>query len=227
MNTTLAYSSTLILGALHALEPGHGKSFLASYMVGEKIKIKHVITLGASLLGAHFFLLTVIALAMRLIFSAQFAEQIQETISWAGPVIILAFGFYLLWKSRHHHHFEHGDACHHHPAGLKKNTSLKQTAIAGIIGGLLPCPSVIAPLLLSGAANTFHDAIFYILIYVAGMGAVLVSMVILFYLLKETLVRRLDSISSKINPHFISALLIITVGFVYLFIRIYAHEPHG
>lgn len=223
MNTSIAYGSTLILGALHALEPGHGKSFIAAYLIGEKLTMRHILTLGASLLISHFFLLIIIALLMRLIFAPERMEGFHEILSWLGPAVILAFGFYLLFHHRHSH--EERGFFHHH-AGKKYNGSLRRSAAVGAISGLLPCPTVIAPILMSGAVNNFHNAIFYILMYIIGMGAVMFAVLSLFFLVKEALVRRFDHFAAKVNPHLASAVLIIAVGIVYLLMQIFAHGTH-
>lgn len=38
----------LLLGALHALEPGHGKAAIAAYTVGNRGRISHIFVLGVS-----------------------------------------------------------------------------------------------------------------------------------------------------------------------------------
>lgn len=223
MNTTIAYGTTLILGALHALEPGHGKSFIAAYLIGEKLNIRHIITLGVSLLISHFLLLVIIAMLMRFIFTNEITEQAHEILSWAGPVIILLFGFYLLLNHRHSHEEHELFHEHSHKNDAKQNGSIRRSAIVGAIGGLLPCPTVIAPILMSGAMNNFHNAIFYILVYVLGMGAMMIAVLSLFLLLKETVSKRFENFSSKVNPHLVSAILVITVGVVYLALRILSY----
>ncbi len=228
MNTLLAYGSTLLLGALHALEPGHGKSFIAAYLVGEKLTLRHIVTLTLSLLVSHFMLLIIIALLMRFVFSSEITQQASEILSWAGPILILGFGIYLLLAHRHSHE-EHGlfhSHSHTHESTHKKNDSLGKSVIVGAIGGLLPCPTVIAPILLSGAVNNFHNAIFYIAVYILGMGIALSIMLTLFYVLKETLVKKVESFSLKIHPHLASAVLVIITGVIYLLLRIFAHEAH-
>lgn len=229
MNTFIAYGSTLLLGALHALEPGHGKSFIAAYLVGEKLTLRHIVTLTLSLLISHFMLLIIIALLMRFVFSSEITQQASEILSWAGPILILGFGIYLLLAHRHSHE-EHGlfhDHSHTHEAAHKKNDSLGKSAVVGAIGGLLPCPTVIAPILLSGAVNNFHNAIFYIAVYILGMGIALSIMLTLFYVLKETLVKKVENFSLKVHPHLASAVLVIITGAIYLLLRIFAHEAHG
>jgi ABC-type nickel/cobalt efflux system permease component RcnA len=224
LNTSIAYGSTLILGALHALEPGHGKSFIAAYLIGEKLSLRQIITLSVSLLVSHFLLLIIIALLMRFIFSSAAMEGLHEGLSWAGPLMILAFGFYLLLNHRHSH--EEHDVFHHH-AGETNKGSIRRSAVVGVISGLIPCPTVVAPVLMSGAVNNFHNAIFYIMTYVLGMGLVMTVVMLLFFFLRETLLKKLDAFASRIHPHLFSAVLIITVGIVYLLLRIFAHSHHA
>lgn len=224
MNTSIAYGSTLILGALHAIEPGHGKTFIAAYLIGEKLSVRKIITLGISLLISHFLLLAIIAIMMRFIFGSEKFEAMHEFLSWIGPVVILAFGFYLLLRHRHSH--EEHDVFHSH-ADEKNNGSIRQSVVVGAISGLLPCPTVIAPIMLSGAMNNFENAIFYILIYVLGMGVMMTIVMFLFFFLKEAVVKRLEKFSAGINPHLASAILIIMVGLIYLLLRIFAHEAHA
>ena len=57
MGESLTITSIFILGCLHALEPGHGKTFLLAYTVGEKLDLKKISFLTLSLLVSHFFVL--------------------------------------------------------------------------------------------------------------------------------------------------------------------------
>lgn len=225
MSTSIAYGSALLLGALHALEPGHGKSFIAAYLVGERLTLRHIVTLTASLLISHFLLLILIALLMRFVFASEVVEQAHEILSWTGPVLILAFGIYLLLAHRHSHE-EGGMFNHSHKTSIEKKGSLGKSAVVGAIGGLLPCPTVVAPILLSGAVNNFQNAIFYILIYILGMGVALFIMIALFFMLKEAMLKRVERVALKAHPHLASAVLVIATGVIYLLLRIFSHT-HG
>lgn len=44
----IAGLTAFFLGALHALEPGHGKSAIAAYAVGYRSSLRHVLVLGLS-----------------------------------------------------------------------------------------------------------------------------------------------------------------------------------
>jgi ABC-type nickel/cobalt efflux system permease component RcnA len=41
------------LGALHALEPGHGKTLVAAYLVGSRGTARHAMVLGLTVTLAH------------------------------------------------------------------------------------------------------------------------------------------------------------------------------
>ena len=198
---------------------------------GEKLTLRHLIMLTLSLLLSHFLLLIIIALLMRFVFAADMMEQAHEILSWAGPVLILGFGIYLLIAHRHSHEehdlFHYHDHGHSHAVTPKKDGSLGRSIAVGAIGGLLPCPTVLAPVFLSGAVNNFENAIFYILTFILGMGVALFVMITLFYVLKESLVKRIESVASKIHPHLASAVLITITGVVYLLLRIFAHDAHA
>ena len=50
----LLYTITaFILGMLHALEPGHGKSVVAAYILGTKANIKDAFLLGVTITLSH------------------------------------------------------------------------------------------------------------------------------------------------------------------------------
>ena len=46
-------TSSFVLGALHALEPGHGKTIVAAYLVGSQGKPRHALALGAIVTFTH------------------------------------------------------------------------------------------------------------------------------------------------------------------------------
>lgn len=243
MNTTLALGSTFALGALHALEPGHGKSFLAAYTLGGKLKLKHVLALGGSMLISHFLLLVIIAFALQWAFSHLDDASIMAILRWVVPVAIIGFGAFLFWKGwtqkedehncgcAHHHHDHNHEGHHHHEhkkhnhlAATEADTGWRSAAFVGMLTGFIPCPTAIVPVMLSGATSNFSQALFYLFVYVLGMSLVLMSLVISFYFAKDFLSSRFDNWSKKINPQLISAVLVLTVGVVYLAYQIIGHS---
>lgn len=100
--------------------------------------------------------------------------------------------------------------------------SIRNASLTGLLAGLIPCPTAIAPLLFSGLNGEFETALQHILVYVVGMTLALIGFVAVVYLLKRVFHRKLSSLKGSINVNMISAILIIAVGVVYLY-QAYSH----
>jgi len=224
LSAPIGFSTTFILGSLHALEPGHGKSFLAAYIVGEKLSLKHIFTLVVSLFITHFFVLMLIAVGLKFFFLGTERDHLLEMMEWIGPALIILFGLFLLaqyfLKKPHKHAEAHncGEDLH-----LEK-PALTKTAIIGLISGLIPCPTAIAALIFSGVDSNFDNAPLYILIYAIGMGISMFGLLFAFNTTKEKLAKRFEKISAKIHPQLFSALLITIIGVVYLIYNLVWHS---
>jgi ABC-type nickel/cobalt efflux system permease component RcnA len=106
------------LGAFHALEPGHGKTLVAAYLVGSRGTVKHAFLLGLIVTAAHtagVYLLGAVTLyASRYIVP----EQLYPWLGVVSGVMITSLGAALLVRcyrskdglSRHHHHHHAGDS---------------------------------------------------------------------------------------------------------------------
>ncbi|MDQ6933375.1 MAG: hypothetical protein M3160_09420, partial [Candidatus Eremiobacteraeota bacterium] len=85
------------LGALHAIEPGHGKALLAVTLVGARATAKQAVILGASLTFAHT--IGVILLGIALFFLASFvSESIYPWITLVSGIGIAIIGARALSK---------------------------------------------------------------------------------------------------------------------------------
>ena len=83
-----------ILGAIHALGPGHGKSLMAAYLIGSRGRIRDAITLAFTLTISHVF--SVLLVGFLALFLADFF--LPETISmWFGLCSGIAILFIGLW----------------------------------------------------------------------------------------------------------------------------------
>lgn len=118
------------LGALHAAEPGHGKTIVAAYLVGSRGTMRHAAFLGAMVTFTHTVSVFALGIAT-LLFSKYFAPErtihVLETIS---GLAIAAIGAWLFYKRLsglralkvahthdHHHHDEGHVHDHHHDDG--------------------------------------------------------------------------------------------------------------
>ena len=215
MTDSLTITSIFLLGCLHALEPGHGKTFLLAYTIGGKLDLRKILLLTASLLVSHFGVLAAIAILFNLII-AEFANEFIYDIShWLGPTIILLFGTYILgraiYKSRH----IHSDDCGH-VHGKFQETKVENPVTVGLLTGMLPCASSLAVVMMTGLTPSIGAILRFISIYVLGIALVLFLVVITFNYTKNMVVEKMSNFKFNINPELVSGGLIMTVGFIYL-----------
>ena len=230
---------------MHALEPGHGKSFIASYMLGQKLKVRGLASMLGSLLVSHFLLLTVLAIVVKYVFDGISQEHVMSVQEWVAPAIIFGFGLYLFIRYRRHGHSHSADCnCGHHdhnhqPKGPIDVTGLtldgqephthsemadkgKNPALVGFITGLIPCPSALAPVLLSATAS-FSNVLWLIGVYVIGMIVVLTAFVAAFFIGRNVFGGWLENIGQRVNLNLLSAVLIMIVGVAYFTYGMYVH----
>jgi high-affinity nickel-transport protein len=178
------------LGALHALEPGHGKTIVAAYLVGSNGTAAQAIALGLIVTTAHtagVYLLGAITLyASRYLFP----EQIYPWLGLLSGSTIAGLGIFLVlqrWSNQDFSHAE-GDpaAAHSHwfskapslrPASANdsKTVSLKQLLLLGVTGGMIPCPAALVVLLSAISLHRIGFGFFLIVAFSVGLAAVLIG----------------------------------------------------
>jgi ABC-type nickel/cobalt efflux system permease component RcnA len=109
------------LGAFHALEPGHGKTLVAAYLVGSRGTVQHAFLLGLIVTAAHtagVYLLGAVTL-----YASQYIvpERLYPWLGVVSGVLIAGLGAVLLVRrylgkdglsNHHHHHHHHRDHSH-------------------------------------------------------------------------------------------------------------------
>lgn len=224
MTGILSYSATFVLGLLHAFEPCHGKSILAAFSLKET-NLKIFGSLILSLFISHFLVLALFAWGLQVLSSTELVEGYSETLQFISPILVIAFGGYLLYKARKHHQTESGCSCgHDHTTDMLSNT--KTASITGLMAGLMPCPTAIAPLVISGVHDGFNTTLIHILIYVTGMTLALFSFTAILLVARSFFQKQLKTIESKVNLSVLSAVVMIGIGVVYLSINILFPDTH-
>jgi len=101
----LVLAIAFVLGAIHALGPGHGKSLMASYLVGSRGRIRDVFTLGITITISHIFSVVIIGFLALWITNYFWTGNASIWLSLASGIIIILIGLWLfikrfqLWKS--------------------------------------------------------------------------------------------------------------------------------
>jgi ABC-type nickel/cobalt efflux system permease component RcnA len=160
------------LGALHALEPGHGKTIVAAYLVGSKGTARHAFLLGLIVTASHtaaVYLLGGVSLyAQKYILP----DRLYPFLSVMSGILIAGMGMYILLQR-----FSGIDVSHSHgPGGHTHRLENRQIAALGITAGFVPCPAALVVLLSAVALHRVGFGLFLIIAFSLGLAAVLIAM---------------------------------------------------
>ena len=212
---SLTFASIFFLGCFHALEPGHGKTFLLAYTVGQKLDFRKILILTLSLLFSHLFTLSIFAILFNVLL-IELADKFLHNFShWFAPFIIIFFGTYVIcraiYKSRH----QHSNICGH-DHGRFNNSKIKNPFTVGFLTGLMPCASSLAIVFITGTNSSILSIIYFTGVYVLGIALVLFLIVTMFSFTKNLFFKKIQSFEKKINLDLTSGCLILLVGVMYL-----------
>jgi nickel/cobalt exporter len=157
-------------GALHALEPGHGKTMVAAYLVGEKGTAKHAVFLGSMVTFTHT--ISVFALGIATIFLSRYImpEKISKVLGILSGLSIAWIGGVMLWRRAKTVLNARPD--HSHPHTHPHSHSMGSLIALGASGGLVPCPSAL--ILLLSAISIGRPGLGVILLIAFSLGLAIV-----------------------------------------------------
>jgi nickel/cobalt exporter len=171
------------LGALQALEPGHGKTIVAAYLVGSKGTARHALLLGMIVTIAHtagVYLLGGITLYAQ---KYVLPDRIYPFLGVLSGILIAGMGCYLLLQRFVGAEFTHSHAIPSAMGDLRQSRperlgaiSARQLLILGTTGGIVPCPAALVVLLSAVALHRTGFGLFLIVAFSIGLAAVLIAM---------------------------------------------------
>ena len=228
----ISLAVALFWGAAHALSPGHGKSIVAAYLVGQRGTPRHAVLLGLTVTVTHT--LGVFGLGLVTLLLSQFIvpDTLYPWLNLIAGMMVVAIGASVM-RSRlrrrrvrahvhdHHDRHDHGhahdhphthDHGHDHSHASPDALSLRSLLAVGVSGGLLPCPSALVVLL---AAISLHRVAFGLVLIVAfslGLALTITGIGMVAVLAKRVFGRmRMDSAPIRLLPA-ASALVILVAG---------------
>jgi ABC-type nickel/cobalt efflux system permease component RcnA len=114
----------VLFGAVHALTPGHGKSILASYLLGSRLEAMRAIAVAAALALTHVGSAVLLAfVAVSLVTRTLGGVGRAPTLELLSRGLLVAIGVWLIVRALRGREHPHGE-------GLA----------VGVVAGLVPCP---------------------------------------------------------------------------------------
>jgi len=183
-------------GVLHSVAPGHGKTMVAAYLVGEQGTPKHAIILGLIVTLTHTSAAFVVALLLKFALQDTPPQTVQSVLGVVGGALVAFIGFWLLMtrlagRSDHFHlgshshshgdgrtHSHGDDGGHAHSHGLTPEqfgrVGWARLILLGISGGIIPCWGAILWVLYCVTAGRYGLAVWAVLAFSVGLAAVLI-----------------------------------------------------
>ncbi|MFF8879005.1 urease accessory protein UreH domain-containing protein [Streptomyces flaveolus] len=180
----LALALAVVLGALHALAPGHGKTLMAAAAAarGGGARLKDVLPLAASVTVTHT--LGVVALGLLVTAGSAAGPSVVAWLGVAGGVLVTLAGANLLRRAlrdrgrRHSHSHAHSHShSHSHGDHHREHTrpTLRGTVLLGFAGGLMPSPSAVVVLVGAAALGQAWFGLLLVVAYGAGLALTLTA----------------------------------------------------
>jgi nickel/cobalt transporter (NicO) family protein len=231
--------AALLFGAAHAFTPGHGKTLVAAYLVGERGTVKHAVILALATTIAHTGSVIAVAAILWGVYGNNVPGTTQGTLQLIAGLLVIAVGLWLLLRRvtgqadhvhlfaghHHHHDHEHGhshdhdhshDHHHHHgppPESAKSTGGWLRIVLMGLGGGLVPCWDAVLLLVAASAMGRLGFAIPLLIAFSLGLGAVLVGLGIgVVYAYRAGRQRFKESRWFRLLPT-VSAALLVGIGF--------------
>jgi len=166
LSNNIGLYSAFLLGIFHALEPGHGKTAIIGYLIGQKGSWLPAFALGLANAVTHGTLIFVVAVLFKSGMSTLEVNDSEEGLhvfSQFAGLFIIVMSLWLFYKESK----EHDDCCDEKKVSLselsKANTTWKQTRLSflmGMSGGLVPCGSAVAMFLANISDGKFERGIY-------------------------------------------------------------------
>jgi ABC-type nickel/cobalt efflux system permease component RcnA len=212
------------LGALHALEPGHGKTIVAAYLVGSRGTARHAVLLGVVVTAAHTA--GVYLLGAATLYASRYIVP-EQLYPWLGAISGLSvaglgvFIFLRHWTGETGEHSHAPGESHSHwfsapterATAVDRPLSLRELCMLGITGGIVPCPAALVVLLSAFSLHRIGFGLFLITAFSFGLAAVLVIVGLTMVYAKRAISSRVSSGSAALRYlPFLSSAFMVAIG---------------
>jgi nickel/cobalt transporter (NicO) family protein len=186
---------SILLGGLHALTPGHGKTLVAAYLIGSRGTVRHAVMLGGVVTFTHTA--SVIAIGLLALLASRFLvpQVMVPLLETLSGLLVVYIGCQLSWSRwrgyqtgessqpqpyhdqlhPHDHPHDHHDHHHHLPDQIRPRDLLA----LGISGGIIPCPEALGIMLVAVGLNRILLGLGLVVAFSFGLALVLIIIGIL------------------------------------------------
>jgi nickel/cobalt exporter len=162
----------VLFGAVHALTPGHGKTVLATYLVGSRLAAMRSVAVAGVLALTHVGSAVILALAA--------SSLVTRTLGGVGRAPLLenlsrgllaAIGVWLIWRAWRGRPHPHGE-------GL----------MVGVVAGLVPCPLTLFAMVVALGRGVPEAGLTFAAAMMVGVGLTLAAVAALTILARDWVV---------------------------------------
>jgi nickel/cobalt exporter len=165
------------LGGAHALEPGHGKTIVAAYLVGSRgamrQTMRHAALLGAVVTFTHTISVFILGMAMLVLSRSIVPGNVIKTLEVASGMAIVAIGAMLFFERLRQLRGRHSHAHSYLPGD--EEVTLGGLIALGVSGGLVPCPAALVIMLAAISFGHVGAGLVLMVAFSLGLAAVLMA----------------------------------------------------
>ena len=234
---SLSSGVAFIFGILHALEPGHGKTALLTYVASGKKTWKEGIVISVTSALTHSVAVFIIAFVSHYILRQTNTEGsvsfIGEFLGYISGALICGLGFWIIYKNQKgivakpcsscesenqdlESHAHHGDDELIESKKLTKGKLLTSTLL-GVATGMIPCPTIVVAYLSGVSAGGSLLGVQSVVLFAIGMCISLMAVVTFCSFSGEKIVRKLNKSKTPLRWDLIQGSMFIIIGMVTAF----------
>lgn len=217
------------LGALHSLEPGHGKGIITAYLISSGAKIKDAIVIGLISALAHTLSITLIAISATSAVKVIVPENLIYWFQLISGIVVIYIGLNIITQRffdyqearQKNNKAQDRNGCsshcnHHHSEPHTVPSSRSNLFLTGFFTGIIPCPSAIAILLAAISADKIPLGLGLVGAFSVG-GAITMVTIAIFVVRASHTMKKLERWQVVNRLAIVSSLLIIFLGGAVIF----------
>jgi nickel/cobalt transporter (NicO) family protein len=209
------------LGALHSLEPGHGKGVITAYLISSGAHVKDAILLGLVSAIAHTLSIVFLAWVTSSAIQIFVPQNLSHLLQLLSGLIITIIGVRMIYQKIYppiivlgtvgHRHSETCTHHHSHYNANKTPTSLSRLFSLGFFTGMIPCPSALTILLTAISAGQVSIGLALVSSFSLGSAIAMSTIGVLVVRAGES-IKQLEKWRIIDTLTFLSSTLIVCIG---------------